>query len=184
MNPFIIGFIKAAQTSGLAQQGIDKVIDKVALSNDLTEDELLAIRRHLATPENIDNYSSAPYKGYASQLLSERDQSVASVPELSSIGKAIGAGTGGAGVGGLAGYGAGRLLRDSNILGSAIPYAAKRSLPTALGSSGAVVGALLRALPAYVDNLEASKAFRKLHTPGNMAHVLNNVQMDRALLAS
>jgi len=184
MDAFIRGFIKAADASGLSNEALlklSKVLSKAGAA-ELTSDELLSIRKELATPENINNYYSAPYNNYAAQLLAERDKSLSSVPELSAIAEGGKAGAGGAALGGLSGYAAGSFLKGSNVLGSAIPYSVKRSLPTALGSSGAVIGALLKALPAYTDKLEASKALRKLHTPQNMAKVLNNMQMDRELL--
>jgi hypothetical protein len=181
MDAFIRGFIKAADASGLSNAALANVLSKVS-STELTTDELLAIRKELATPENINNYYAAPYNNYAAQLLTERDKSLTSVPELSAIAHGSKAGLGGAALGGLSGYAAGSFLRGSNVLGSAIPYSVKRSLPTALGSTGAVIGALLKALPAYTDKLESSKALRKLHTPQNMAKVLNNMQMDRELL--
>jgi hypothetical protein len=182
MNAFTNGFIKAARNAGLTSEGLDRVLNKVAASENLTNDELLAIRKQLATPQNIENYYTAPYQNYAAQLLSERDKSLNNIPELAAVTQAAKSGIGGAAMGGLAGYGTGSFLRSGNLLGSAVPYSVRKSLPTALGSSGAVLGALLKALPAYTDKLEADKALRKLHTPQNMAHVLNNVQMDRALL--
>jgi hypothetical protein len=184
MNAFTQGFISAAKEAGLNPAGLKRVVEKVAASGDLTEEELLAIRRSLATPQNIENYYGAPYQNFAAQLLAERDQNLHSIPELAAAGKALSGGATGAAMGGLTGYGAGHMLRSGNILGSSIPYSVKKSLPTALGTTGAVIGALVKALPGYTEKLEQGKAFRKMHAPHNIQKVLSNVQMDRALLNS
>lgn len=184
MNAFTQGFISAARDAGLNSEGLEKVVKKAAMSGDLTDEELLAIRKSLATPQNIESYYGAPYQNYAAQLLTERDQSLHNIPELAAAGKALTEGASGAAMGGLTGYGAGHMLRSGNILGSSIPYSVKKSLPTALGTTGAVIGALMKALPAYTEKLEQGKAYRKMHSPHNIQKVLNNVQMDRALLNS
>lgn len=182
MNAFTKGFISAAKDSGLNFSGLEKVVKVAEASGELTTDELLAIRRSLATPRNIENYYNTPYQDYAAQLLAERDQNLHSVPELAATGKALTAGAAGAGLGGLTGYGAGSVLNTGNILGSAVSAGARRKLPGILGAAGATVGALSAALPAYTEKLEQAKALRKLHTPQNIQKVLNNVRMDRALL--
>jgi hypothetical protein len=182
MNAFTQGFISSAKKSGLTSLGLEKVIKTAEAAGELTTDELLAIRKSLATHQNIENYYNAPYQDYAAQLLAERDQNLHSIPELAATGKALTSAAAGGGLGALTGYGAGSALRSGNILGTGVSYGAKRRLPGILGATGATIGALASALPAYTEKLDQSKALRKLHTPQNIQKVLNNVRMDRALL--
>jgi hypothetical protein len=184
MNSFTTGFIKSAQTAKLNAEGLDKILKVANEANTLTPQEIASIRQALDSKENQDSYFNGLGKPYGAQLLAARDQALGVVPEFEGGMAAARSGAHGAAVGGLSGYGVGSMLRKSNILGSAVPYGFKRNLPVALGTTGAVVGALMKALPEYKSKIDQMQALRKLNDSARMHEMLGSLHIDRAVLNS
>lgn len=186
-NEIFTGFMKAAEESGVSDKAISTLFKKAFSNENLTPDDVAKIRLALQEQGVSDPYSD-PYgpsgANYNQNLLRARDRSLDEVPELSAGSTAARKGLMGAAFGGAGGYALGSLLNSPGVLGSKVPYGMRTRLPIGLGTSGAVVGALINALPAYKRRIDEIKGLQKLNSPENMNRLLSSVQMDKAILNS
>jgi len=186
-NEIFTGFMKAASASGLSDEAISTLFKKAFSNESLTPDDVAKIRLALQEQGVTDSYSdpNGPSNtSYNQNLLRARDASLEEVPELSAGASAARKGLVGAGIGGLSGFSLGHILNSPGVLGPKVPYALRSRLPIGMGTSGAVVGALINALPAYKQKIDQVKGLQKLHSPENMGRLLSNIQMDKAILNS
>jgi hypothetical protein len=186
-NEIFTGFMKAASASGLSDEAISTLFKKAFSNESLTPDDVAKIRLALQEQGVTDSYSdpNGPSNtSYNQNLLRARDASLEEVPELSAGASAARKGLVGAGIGGLSGHSLGHILNSPGVLGPKVPYALRSRLPMGLGTSGAVIGALINALPAYKQKIDQVKGLQKLHSPENMGRLLANIQMDKAILNS
>jgi hypothetical protein len=176
---FALGFLKAAANKHVTLGDFKEFVKLAVHRNDtLTYEDISSIRQQLAAEGEKAPYydpEGLAMKAYRGKLLDARDESAGELsPHLSGAMAGLRSGALGATLAGLTGAGAGHLIHEGSVLN--LPRKFTSALPTALGTTGAVAGGILAAMPAAKRRYEASKALKKLEDPNNIKVVerLNN----------
>lgn len=184
-NRFLKGFVKAANAKKVTSEDFE-ILFKKAYSADmggLSSKDIAHIRDALSQEGYQAPYGSADeeaHRQYNSQILQARDREVNSIPEVEALVHGGKKGLIAGGIGGVSGALAGKALQHSNLLN--LPYTTRAKLPTALGTSAAVISAILSAIPNAKRKYDQVNSIKKLNNPNNMEQLIGNTELDRAML--
>ena len=181
---FAKGFLKAAARKNLTVIDLTAVIKcAFAQQGQLTYEDMDRMKTELA-----DKGIQAPYEDnsgelsrmYNAKMLRERDSAADAIPEIEGGLAGLKAGITGAAVGGLGGTLAGNAIHHSGVLN--LGHNTTKHLPLGLGVTAATLAGILSAMPKAKQKYEATKAFKKLHSPENLESLAQGNALDQQVM--